>query len=201
MFNVRCSMLDVHFELRLPRNTTGSLMDLLGRLLKIDKLDSIERMDVSLAAPWAQSFAAWMVPVFLLLSAGALYFYLRCQSRARPGLRVLLALDRALVLCLLFLFLADPILILRLSHAPRPWFWVLFDGSDSMAIEDDLTDAERQRIDAATGRAATPSAPAADSPPDESVTAEPLRKPSRQDYVAAMLRKRDGNVLRQLSEK
>src|SRR5579863_5819663 len=166
-------------------------MELIGRLLRIDHLDSIDRMDVSLAAPWAQTHAAWLVPAFLGLGAVALFFYLRFQSRARPSVRLLLAAGRGAVLCLLFLFLADPILIVRLSHAPRPWFWVLFDGTDSMGIEDEYADAEREKLDVAAGL-------------DREVRSqdqEAASKTSRSQYVTALLRKRDGNLFRQLAGK
>jgi hypothetical protein len=180
-------------------------MEYLGRLLKLDRLESIDRVDWSLAAPWAQYFAAWMAPAFIVVTAGAIVFYLRLQSRARPGLRIGLAVGRALLLCLLLLFLAEPILIVRISHIPRPWFWVLFDGTDSMGIEDDYTDADRQKLDSATGyvanrRQADDRSTADISRGDKSTTADSA-KASRQDYIAAFLRKKDGNVLRQLSEK
>jgi hypothetical protein len=163
----------------------------IGRLLKIDNLDSIDSWSLSYAAPWAQKHAAWMVPALLALGALAVLFYLRCQSRARYRVRALLAVGRALLLCLLLLFLADPVLIVRLSHAPRPWFWILFDGTDSMGIEDEYPDAEREKLDAATELVRNPRSQ------DQKATP----KASRSDYVAALLRKRDGNLFRKLSEK
>ena len=59
-------------------------MHFLGRLLKIDQLESIERMDLSLTAPWAQRYAPWLVPAFLALCCLAVFFYVRFQSRGRP---------------------------------------------------------------------------------------------------------------------
>ncbi len=128
-------------------------MKFFGRLLNIDNLDSIDHWEPSVAAPWAQAFKPWLVPAFLLLCAISAIFYLRYQTRGRQPWRVALAVMRSLLLCLLLLFLADPVLILRLTHAPRPWFWILFDGTDSMAIEDDFTDTERQKIDASVDMA------------------------------------------------
>ena len=93
------------------------------------------------------------VPRFsLVLCAIAALFYLRLQTRGKRGLRIVLTVTRSLLLCLLLLFLADPVLVIRLIHSPRPWFWVLFDGSDSMAIADHFPDAERQALDEAAGR-------------------------------------------------
>jgi hypothetical protein len=176
-------------------------MQFLGHLLKLGRLESIDSVDRSLAAPWAQMFGAWLVPAFFVLCVAAIFFYLRFQSRARPGLRLLLAVSRALLLCLLLLFLADPILIVRLSHTPRPWFWLLFDGSDSMAIEDEYADADRQKLDAAAGLVPAPSSSRVQPPLGNSSPADSTKRPSRQEYVGAMLKKRDSNVLRQLSEK
>src|SRR5262245_13242133 len=158
---------------------THRAMQFLGHLLKLGRLESIDSVDRSLAAPWAQKFGAWLVPAFFLLCVAAIFFYLRFQSRARPGLRLLLAVSRALLLCLLLLFLADPILIVHLSHTPRPWFWVLFDGSDSMAIEDEYADAERQKFDAATGLVPAPAASGA-RPQGSSSSTDSAKRPSRQ---------------------
>jgi hypothetical protein len=165
-------------------------MKFLGRLLNIDNLDGIDRMDVSLAAPWAHSHAAWLVPAFLALCALSVVFYIRFQTRGRSSMRVALAVMRAVLLCLLLLFLADPVLILRLSQAPRPWLWVLFDGTDSMAIEDDYTETERRRLDASVDRA------------HDSLTQPGDVQPrlSRSDYVKAWLKKRDDNLIKKLAE-
>src|SRR5262245_15600000 len=176
-------------------------MEFLGHLLKLGRLESIDSVDARLAATWAQMFGVWLVPAFFLLCVAAIFFYVRFQTRARPGLRLLLAVSRALLLCLLLLFLADPILIVRLSHTPRPWFWVLFDGSDSMAIEDEYADADRQKLDAATGLVPVLASAQVQPPPGNSSATDSTKRPSRQEYVAAMLKKRDGNILRQLSEK
>ena len=165
-------------------------MKFLGWLLKIDNLDAIDRPDMSFAAPWAQAHAAWLVPGFLVLCALSVIFYIRYQTRGRRSRRLILAVMRALLLCLLLLFLADPVLVLRVSHAPRPWFWILFDGTDSMAIEDDYPETERQRLDAAVDRAQ-------DSQP-QSDDVQP--KPSRSDYVKALLKKRDDNLVKRLAE-
>jgi hypothetical protein len=164
---------------------------LLGRLLNIENLDSIERMDLSLAAPWAQGYKAWLVPACLALCALAALFYLRLQTRGRRPLRIVLAVSRAILLCLLLLFLADPVLIIRMTQSPRPWFWVLFDASDSMAIADQFSDSERLVLDAAAGLPHTETDKAANAP----------SRPSRNDYVQALLKRADNNLFRGLSEK
>ena len=170
-------------------------MKFLGRLLNIDNLDAIDRMDPSLAAPWAQAHKAWLVPGMFILCALSVVFYLRLQTRGRRPARVVLAVMRALLLCLLLLFLADPVLILRVTHAPRPWFWILFDGTDSMAIEDDYPETERQKLDAAVDRKV-------DSQPQTgaSQSGESRANPSRTDYVKSWLKKRDDNLVKKLTE-
>src|SRR5579863_58694 len=165
-------------------------MNFLGRLLNIDNLDSIDHWEPSVAAPWAQALKPWLVPAFLMLCVLSAVFYLRFQTRGRRPWRVTLAVMRAILLCLLLLFLADPVVILRLTHAPRPWFWILFDGTDSMAIEDEYPDTERQKLDTSVDLAHESAPQSADEKP----------KPSRNDYVKAWLKKRDENLVKKLSE-
>jgi hypothetical protein len=167
------------------------MMQFLGRLLKIDNLDAVEQIKPSLAAPWAQQYSTWIAPACLALFALAVVFYLRYQSRGRARLRVLLALGRALLLCLLLLFLADPVFVVRFVNAPRPWVGLLFDGTDSMAIEDDYATADREKLDRATGFVRE----------QGETDDQPPAKPSRSDYVKALLNKRDDNLFRQLAGK
>ena len=49
-------------------------------------------------------------------------------------------------MALLVLFLAEPTLELRVAVHPKPWLWFLFDGSQSMAIEDEQLRASIIRI-------------------------------------------------------
>jgi hypothetical protein len=68
---------------------------------------------------------------------------------------------------------------------------VLFDGSDSMAIEDQFSETERQALDAAAGMSRI----------DHEKSANPAPQPSRNEYVQALLRRSDKNLIRDLSEK
>src|SRR5204863_5136877 len=128
-------------------------MKFLGWLLKIDNLDAIDHWQPTVAAPWAQAYKPWLVPALIALCTLSVIFYLRFQTRGRRPWRVMLAVMRGLLLCLLLVFLTDPVLILRLTHAPRPWFWILLDGTDSMAIEDEYSETDRQRLDTSVDRA------------------------------------------------
>ena len=59
---------------------------------------------------------------------------------------------RAVVLCLLLLLLAEPVLrITETTPASGRSLWLLFDGTDSMAIADELPSAERAGLAAAVG--------------------------------------------------
>jgi hypothetical protein len=49
-------------------------MEFLGHLLKLRRLESIDSVDTSLAAPWAQIFGAWLVPAFFVLCVVAILF-------------------------------------------------------------------------------------------------------------------------------
>ncbi len=88
------------------------------------------------------------------------------------------------------MILAEPVLTLKLTNSPRPSLWVLFDGTDSMAIEDEMPDAERERLATAVELKAE-SAPQGTKP----------SKLSREQYVQAWLKKPHDNPLAQLADK
>ena len=122
--------------------------------------------------------------------SGRLIDNLVCAQRSR----LFLAGARGLLLCLLFLILADPIREITYTSHPRPLLWILFDGSDSMGIVDELSEDERARLDAATGMSGyqaqtTGSAGGAGT------------NPARIDYVRSLVSKSDENLLAALEEK
>jgi hypothetical protein len=187
-----------------------------GNLLRVDGLESIDGWRVSFAAAWAARFPLLVAALCLAAALAAAWFYVRCQPEMRPATRAALAALRGSLAALLVLLLADPVLQLSVSSTPRPLLWVLFDGTESMAIEDDLPDAQRAALADATGLAeatgladatglaaatgtAAPVATGTGSAPPRS--REPAAVPSRADYVAAWVRKSRGNVLEALAEK
>jgi hypothetical protein len=85
----------------------------------------------------------------------------------------------------MLLTLADPVLRLTTVSRLPPLVYFLFDGTDSMAIEDRLTPAERERLSAVV-----------DNKPAGEETGV-----SRIDYVRSWLRRRDKNLLRRLQAK
>src|SRR5688500_13531083 len=118
-----------------------------GWLLGIEQATAIDRLDVSLAAPWAQEGAFWVFLLVVILVGAALAFYIRLQQKGPPAPRVALGLFRGLLLALLLFTLADPVLQLTIVNRQLPYLYVIFDGTDSMAIEDELPDAVRAAIE------------------------------------------------------
>lgn len=157
---------------------------LLGWTLGIDQATSIDQINVSCAAPWAQENAFWLFVLVLVLGAGSILFYLRLQRKGAAGPRLALGVFRGMLLVLLLLTLADPSLQLTLSSRQRPYLYAIFDGTESMAMEDELTEAERTAIESAVEWSAT--------------QRDSSQKPARIDYVRSLLRAKSDNVLRQL---
>src|SRR5262245_42107272 len=118
----------------------------LGWLLGIDEATSIERVEPALAASWAQDGAFWLFLGVASLLAGSLFFYVRLQPKGGRAARVALGVFRGLLLALLAITLADPVLELTVVNRQRPILYVVFDGTDSMAIEDEWPAADRAAI-------------------------------------------------------
>lgn len=113
------------------------LSGLFGRWGGASDGQSIDRLSVSLAAPWAHEAPAWLLFGCLAIVAGAVAFYFRWQVTKRPWARTAMAICRAVALCLALLALAEPTMTLTLSTRLRPSLWLLFDGTDSMAMTDE----------------------------------------------------------------
>src|SRR6187200_688575 len=114
------------------------MKEFIGNLLRIENVQSIDGWSTSFAAAWAERHPSWVLIGCVGLAALALWFYARYQPSNRPRLRSLLAVMRAVTLALLVVLLADPVLQIKLTNTPKPLLWVLFDGTDSMAIEDEM---------------------------------------------------------------
>ncbi|MDX1946364.1 MAG: hypothetical protein SFU86_13265 [Pirellulaceae bacterium] len=179
----------------------------IGWLLGIDNVTSIDEIGLSLAAPWAES-PFWVFLGAVALVALALVFYLRYQAKGPVGPRVSLGICRGLLLALLLFTLADPVLQLTVTNKQLPFLYLVFDGTDSMAIEDQLPEAQRAAIESAVGwkqqipPAMTPtslSGGKGDGNDGGDATTEPAGPPrvgpSRMDYLQALLRKPNDNPL------
>ena len=169
------------------------IYDFLGRMLGLDQMQSVADCKFDFAAAWAHRGSLWLLFACLGLVAAAATFYLRYQPNRHRRWRVALLVARATVLCLLLLLLAEPILMLSITSRKRPVLWLLFDGTDSMAIADDLPAEER----AATAKAVGLD----EEQPPKDDAAVPRQRPTRTDYLRALVRKKDNNLLEQLDKK
>ncbi len=156
----------------------------IGRLLGLESAEAIEKMDFSLAAPWAHDAPAWLLFGAAALAAVAVVFYTRYQPGRRPGARLALGVLRAVLLALLLLILAEPVATFSLTSRLRPSLWLLVDGTDSMAVADQLSEEQRVRYAEATGVS------------DDAESGVP-----RIEYVKGLLRRDDGRVISDLSER
>ncbi len=165
-----------------------SITELLAGWLGVDDVRSIDAARVTFAAPWAQDGPAWVFFGCIgLIVAGGL-FYLRHQGSGRPRARAVLGVLRASLLCALLVILAEPILTVDFVRNPRPLLWLLFDGTDSMAIEDRLGDDRRRELEAAVGGA-------------ETGVGDSERPRQRVDFVSSWLRHRGGEALSEIASR
>ena len=187
----------------------------IGWLLGIENATAIDHLDVSLAAPWAQDGFFWVVLGAAALMGLAVFFYLRLQAKGPAGPRLALGVFRGVLLGLLLIMLADPVLQLTVVNRQKPFLYVIFDGTDSMAIEDELPDAQRSAIEKAVGWSGQP-VNGVQPKPTSTGSASPIASgegegggegqdapagpPSRMDYVQSLVRQQDANVLRRLVE-
>jgi len=185
-----------------------SWAQLLGRLLGYENVSSIEQVRFLFAAPWARDGLGWILLGCAVTIAFPLWFYWSYQQKGSRISRIWLGGSRAALLTLLFLILAEPTWQLVFVSHPRPLLWLLFDGSDSMNLVDELSDADRKALADATGVANWPKSPgptptpvpgsSANVPASSRATDETL---SRIDYLKHLLEKQDKNLLHQLQEK
>jgi hypothetical protein len=160
----------------------------IGWLLGIENVTAIDEIDASLAAPWAAEGPFWVFLGAAALIALALAFYLRYQAKGPVGPRFSLGVCRGLLLALLLVTLADPVLRLTVVNQQKPFLYLVFDGTDSMAIEDELPDAERRAIEQAVGFTAA-----------RRGGGEGAGGASRMDYLQALLSKENENLIEKLA--
>lgn len=158
---------------------------IIGWLLGIDNVTAIGDFDIALSAAWAKDRPFYMILAIVCLFVVALLFYLRFQQRGSVAVRIMLGSLRGLLLTLLLLTLAAPVLRTTFTSIQPPSLYVLIDGTESMAIADELPEAERARLSDAV-ELETPSSQAA-----------PL---TRVAFVQALLTKKNDNLLAKLQE-
>lgn len=128
-------------------------MRIVSWLLGLENVTSIDQIDPSLAAPWASDEYGpfWVCLGSAVLIALALVFYLRFQNKGSRKVRGMLGACRGLLLALLFLTLADPVLRLGLTNVQNPLVYLVFDGTESMLIEDHWSEEQRTALESAVG--------------------------------------------------
>ena len=185
--------------MRVFSKAIDSMTNFYGWLLGLENVTAIDDLDPGLAAPWAQEGPFWVFLGAVAFVALAIFFYLRFQPRGSLGARIGLAGTRGLLLGLLFLTLADPVLRITVTNKQYPYLYVVFDGTDSMAIEDEWTDAERakliQSVDFKEGQPAT-----SGSEQDGAATTSSGGGLSRMALVQSLLRKDQDNLINRLQD-
>ncbi len=99
-------------------------------------------------------------------------------------MRTALAVCRALLLVLLFITLADPFIRLYDETRTQPLLYVLFDGTESMDIEDEMPEEQQTALGTAVGM-------------DDKVAKQ---KHARLDYIKALVAKKDDNLFGKLQD-
>ncbi|HUY35933.1 MAG TPA: hypothetical protein VMV69_24550 [Pirellulales bacterium] len=173
-----------------------NLAELVARWRALESTERIAGAEWSFAAEWARDEPGRLVAGCLLLSAAGWLFYLRFQPRGRPAARMALAACRSVLMASLLLILAEPVLRLSIVGDGRPLVCLLFDGSQSMAIEDPLSEVETARLAAALG-----TEPTAGPRGEAKGATSQVYRVARVDWLRALLNQRTNNFQRRLQDR
>jgi len=126
-----------------------------GWLLGQPDISNVEDYSVRLGAPWAQEPQGmfWLFAGIAFLCIVALAVYTLFQNRGSLPIRIFLAVIRCAALAMLIFTLADPLLNLTSKNVQYPFVYVLFDGTDSMAIADKYSAEQEAALSKAIGEA------------------------------------------------
>ncbi|MCE5328378.1 MAG: hypothetical protein LLG01_18410 [Planctomycetaceae bacterium] len=127
--------------------------------------------ELTFAEHWAAGAPAWVFFGCVGLAVLGIVSYLKFEPRIRDRRRFWGAALRALVLAALFFVAADPILKISYRQTPKPLVYLLFDGSESMAIRDRFEAAEQRSLCEAAGIKLPPGS----------------QPPSRMEYIQGVL--------------
>lgn len=126
-------------------------MKMLGRLLGLEDLQSVDSVEVGFSASWAAGVEFWILLGCLALVLLGLVFYLKLQRRGPHWLRTVLGFSRGILLAMLLLTLAGPVLRLSGKRVEKPVLYLVFDGTESMELTDNYGPDAAARLEAATG--------------------------------------------------
>ena len=164
------------------------MMDWLGKLLGIERLEAVVDLHLQFAAPWAHQRPALVLFCCLAMAVLSIVFYVRYQGLNNKKASITMAIFRAVLLSMLVWILAEPEVALKVRQNPRPLLLMLFDGTDSMNMTDGISDKTQVALKNALGDAA----PKFDD--DDN-------RPTRQHLVQASLRSEQLSWLDKLSKK
>ncbi|MGE3779152.1 MAG: hypothetical protein AB7F89_18340, partial [Pirellulaceae bacterium] len=158
----------------------------LARVFDTGERGALERVELTFAAPWVEGNRFWFALLVLGLVLAALLYYLNLQHRGSRRSRTVLGLVRGLLLACLVATLAGPVLRLTQTRQEPPVIYLLLDGTDSMAMEDDWTRDARGDNHRAVGRPAS---------------TEATRLRTRHDYLRALLASESDGALDELARR
>ncbi|MEC9091373.1 MAG: hypothetical protein VX776_08190, partial [Planctomycetota bacterium] len=129
-------------------------MKAFARLLGIESTNEIHDIDIKFAAWWSEGRPVLVVLACLGLALLGAFFYYRFQNEQplekKRQRRVLLATFRCLLLATIGFILAEPVVSVSLTEHPRPILLMLFDGSDSMNLVDELSNEQADSLNQMT---------------------------------------------------
>ncbi len=120
-----------------------------GRSLGVGDIESIERVDLVFTSPWAEGRPALVIFACAAMGVLGIWFYLRHQRGVEGASRLLLGVVRSVLLALLVTVLAEPAISLSINERPKPLLVMLFDGTDSMSLKDNLSGDEAAKLTSA----------------------------------------------------
>ncbi len=163
------------------------MTDWIGKLLGIEGLESVVDFHPRFAAPWAHNRPALVLFACVALAAVSVVFYVWYQGLQKKRVSIPMAIFRAVLLALLVCILAEPQIAMAIKHSPRPLLLMLFDGTDSMNMRDNLSEESQEAIRKTLG---------AETPPFPQD-----KHPTRQDLVRATIRSNKLNLLATLAKR
>ncbi|MEX1040605.1 MAG: hypothetical protein WDZ51_08250 [Pirellulaceae bacterium] len=160
----------------------------LGWLVGIEDASTVDRVDLSLAAPWAENDPVWPLLGCGFALALAWWYYHRIQTGLTTRRRWILTATRGAILVMLIITLADPTARVVSQNQLSPVLYVVFDGTGSMEVHDELTPEEAEALAAAV------SAPGGSA----TLSGDGTSSLSRLEWIQSYLRKEDNNLLTKL---